>query len=112
MKSNITNFLNSKSVELKSNKIELGAIQDLEKSFRKEFSDSKSADGDISKAISVIERTKNMMNNIFKGAGEIEARAKELGVDVEEIDNIMKVSKDVSDRMDAKLKLLSKALTM
>jgi len=110
--SEILKVLNRKSVELKSEVVELGAIQDLEKAFRKEFANSKSADGEIAKAINVSERARNMMDNIFKGASEIEARGNELGVDIKEIDNILKVSKDVSKRMNAKVKLLLKAQSL
>ena len=83
MSRNITEFLNSKKeqVELSSQKIELGLIQDVTKAYDKADASSKSARGAISSVFSDLSSASKQFSDIAKSIQQGKATAKELGAD-------------------------------
>lgn len=97
--SEILKVLN-KSVELKSEKVELGLVDDYKKqaakgfgAYRRTLKEVESLNSQISKVLADSTEAKNMLSGTIQGYQKIENASKELGVDVpkdvkQERDNI------------------------
>ena len=117
--SKILEVLNRKSVELKSEVVELGVLQDLDKINKSAMKDIVNHKGDVLEALSSLEKAADKSRNLEKsfnslsnGIKEIETKMKSLGMDttgIQELSIARTVKKEIEDFIGGVQKISSTA---
>lgn len=112
MSNNITKFLNSRVIELSSDKIELSSVKELQKYvsiLSKNISEAEKsgaaygkAEGEMVRAWATLQKDRNTFySNAFSSApkviSEFQQKAKELGLDVSSVKEVKELEKLISE---------------
>ncbi len=88
----VYNKLFSKKTELETHKVELGLVQDIEKIYKKALSDFDKATEIKREASRMYLDAKDSFSKVIKDTEKLIKTAKDLGIDVPQVDGILKDS--------------------